>query len=118
MSYLAQILQQASQRGGLSDNEFNAIFENFLSKEERPSYNLGSNAPIQKRQQIGLKPYSNVIGTGMNTTQFGRKPNSGPSPMDNLMASWKYDTNMGSEQTRMLAEQDMDFNDGLFSFFN
>jgi hypothetical protein len=33
------------------------------------------------------------------------------------MASWKYDTNMGSEQTRMLAEQDMDFNDGLFSFF-
>lgn len=116
MSYLQQILGSAQQRGGLTDDEFNSIFQQFMPQQQtQPNMGL----PQQSVQRAQMLPQTQVPmqwGTGLNTTQFSKgKPNGVEGEGDvNLFqnvsdrydASNKYDTNMFSEQTGLLAEQE------------
>jgi hypothetical protein len=130
MSYLQQILGSAQQRGGLTDDEFNAIFQQFMPQQQaQPNMGL----PQQPAQRAQMLPQTQVPmqwGAGVNTAAFSKAPNGVEGEGDvNLFqnvsdrydASNKYDTNMFSEQTGLLAEQDRSmFEDdenkkGLFS---
>ena len=118
MSYLQQILGGAQQRGGLTDDEFNSIFQQYMPQQQAQP-NLGMpQQPVQRAQMLPQTQVPMAYGTGLNTTHLGKTKSVGDDGvnfLDLANASMKYDTDLGSEQSRMLAEQDQDFNDGLFS---
>ena len=120
MSYLQQILGSAQERGGLTDDEFNSIFQQFMPQQQ-PQANMG--LPQQQPQQVqrpqGI-PQTQVPmqwGAGINTTQLSKgKPNGVQSDdsvglMDRAVTSNTLDTNLMSEQTKMLAQQDKELNE-------
>jgi len=120
MSYLQQILGNAQQNGGLTDDEFNSIFQQFMPQQQ-PQANMG--LPQQQPQQVqrpqGI-PQTQVPmqwGTGVNTTQFSKgKPNGVEGDdsvglMDRAVTSNTLDTDLMSEQTKMLAQQDKELNE-------
>lgn len=115
MSYLQQILGSAQQRGGLTDDEFNSIFQQFMPQQQaQPNMGL----PQQPAQRAQMLPQTQVPmqwGSGVNTTALSKSPNGVEGDGDvNLFqnasdrhdASNKYNTDMFSEQTGLLAEQD------------
>ena len=115
MSYLQQILGGAQQRGGLTDDEFNSIFQQFIPQQQtQPNMGL----PQQSVQRAQMLPQTQVPmqwGSGVNTAAFSKSPNGVEGEGDvNLFqnvsdrydASNNYDTDMFSTQTGMLAEQD------------
>jgi len=120
MSYLQQILGNAQQNGGLTDDEFNSIFQQFMPQQQ-PQANMG--LPQQQPQQVqrpqGIQQTQMPMqwGTGLNTTQFSKgKPNGVQSDdsvglMDRAVTSNTLDTNLMSEQTKMLAQQDKELNE-------
>jgi len=120
VSYLQQILGNAQQNGGLTDDEFNSIFQQFMPQQQ-PQANMG--LPQQQPQQVqrpqGI-PQTQVPmqwGTGVNTTQFSKgKPNGVEGDdsvglMDRAVTSNTLDTDLMSEQTKMLAQQDKELNE-------
>jgi len=132
MSYLQQILGNAQQRGGLTDEEFNTIFQQFIPQQQAQP-NLGmSQQPVQRAQMLPQTQVPMQWGTGVNTTQFSKgKPNGveGDGKVnlfqnvaDQYRVSNDYDTDMFSTQTQMLAEQEREMQDeeekkGLLSNF-
>jgi hypothetical protein len=120
MSYLQQILGGAQQRGGLTDDEFNSIFQQFMPQQQaQPNMGLPQQ-PVQRAQMLPQTQAPMAYGTGLNTTQFGKTKSVGDDGadfLDLMNTSVKYDTDFGSDQSRMLAEQDNEFNDGLMSLF-
>ena len=116
MSYLQQILGNAQQRGGLTDDEFNSIFQQYMPQQQAQPTSLMPQQPVQRAQMLPQTQVPMQWGTGVNTTQFSKgKPNGVEGEGDvNLFqnvsdrydASNKYDTNMFSEQTGLLAEQE------------
>ena len=132
MSYLQQILGSAQQRGGLTDEEFNAIFQQFMPQQQaQPNLGMGQQ-PVQRAQMLPQTQVPMQWGTGVNTTQFSKgKPNGveGDGKVnlfqnvaDQYRVSNDYDTDMFSTQTQMLAEQEREMQDeeekkGLLSSF-
>jgi hypothetical protein len=128
MSYLEQILQGAQQRGGLTDEEFSSIFQQFMPQQQTQP-NLGMpQQPVQQIQRqtpIQQTQMPMTWGTGLNTASFGKNSGVTPDPTFGLYDRYKtakrHDTNFLSEQTGMLAEQDKGMYDdeedkkGLFS---
>jgi len=120
MSYLQQILGSAQERGGLTDDEFNSIFQQFMPQQQ-PQANMG--LPQQQPQQVqrpqGIQQTQMPMqwGTGLNTTQFSKgKPNGVQSDdsvglLDRAITSNEYDTNLMSDQTEMLAQQNRELNE-------
>ena len=116
MSYLQQILGNAQQRGGLTDDEFNSIFQQYMPQQQAQPTSLMPQQPVQRAQMLPQTQVPMQWGTGVNTTQFSKgKPNGVEGEGDvNLFqnvsdrydASNNYDTDMFSTQTGMLAEQD------------
>lgn len=115
MSYLQQILGSAQQRGGLTDDEFNSIFQQFMPQQQaQPNMGL----PQQPAQRAQMLPQTQVPmqwGSGVNTAAFSKAPNGVEGDgnvnlfqnvADRYDASNNYDTDMFSTQTGMLAEQD------------
>ena len=116
MSYLQQILGGAQQRGGLTDEEFNSIFQQFMPQQQaQPNMGLPQQ-PVQRAQMLPQTQVPMQWGTGVNTAAFSKgKPNGVEGDgnvnlfqnvSDRYDASNKYDTDMFSTQTGMLAEQD------------
>lgn len=134
MSYLQQILQTAQQQGGLTDEQFNAMFGNYMPQQPvvQQGQNLGMpQQPTQRPQMIQQTQVPMKWGTGLNTMAFGKGKSTTPSGddgitfLDQLYTANKYDTDIGSEQTMDLAREDKGFddwktnlNDGLMSLFN
>jgi len=132
MSYLQQILGNAQQRGGLTDEEFNSIFQQFMPQQQaQPNLGMGQQ-PVQRAQMLPQTQVPMQWGTGVNTTQFSKgKPNGveGDGKVnlfqnvaDQYRVSNDYDTDMFSTQTQMLAEQEREMQDeeekkGLLSSF-
>jgi len=132
MSYLQQILGNAQQRGGLTDEEFNSIFQQFMPQQQaQPNLGMGQQ-PVQRAQMLPQTQVPMQWGTGVNTTQFSKgKPNGveGDGKVnlfqnvaDQYRVSNDYDTDMFSTQTQMLAEQEREMQDeeekkGLLSNF-
>ena len=132
MSYLQQILGSAQQRGGLTDEEFNSIFQQFMPQQQaQPNLGMGQQ-PVQRAQMLPQTQVPMQWGTGVNTTQFSKgKPNGveGDGKVnlfqnvaDQYRVSNDYDTDMFSTQTQMLAEQEREMQDeeekkGLLSNF-
>ena len=132
MSYLQQILGSAQQRGGLTDEEFNSIFQQFMPQQQaQPNLGMGQQ-PVQRAQMLPQTQVPMQWGTGLNTTQFSKgKPNGveGDGKVnlfqnvaDQYRVSNDYDTDMFSTQTQMLAEQERGMQDeeekkGLLSSF-
>ena len=124
MGYLEQILQGAQQRGGLTDEEFSTIFQQFAPQQPVQS-NLGMpQQPIQRPQMIPQTQVPMKWGTGVNTASLGKiggvsDPTFGL--YDRGESANRHDTNFFLEQTGMLAEQDKGMYDdeekkkGLFS---
>jgi hypothetical protein len=128
MTYLEQILKGAQQRGGLTDEEFGSIFQSFMPQQQTQP-NLGMSQgrigmDVQRRTPIKQTQMPMTWGTGLNTASSGNKgvisdPTFGL--YDRYKASQRHDTNLFSEQTGMLAEQDRGMYDdeeakkGLFS---
>ena len=120
MSYLQQILGSAQERGGLTDDEFNSIFQQFMPQQQ-PQANMG--LPQQQPQQVqrpqGIQQTQMPMqwGTGINTTQLSKgKPNGVQSDdsvglLDRAITSNEYDTNLMSDQTEMLAQQNRELNE-------
>ena len=120
MSYLQQILGSAQQRGGLTDDEFNSIFQQFMPQQQtQPNMGL----PQQSVQRAQMLPQTQVPmqwGTGVNTAAFSKgKPNGVEGDgnvnlfqnvADRYKTSNEYGTDMFSEQTGLLAEE----NRGMF----
>ncbi len=120
MSYLQQILGSAQQRGGLTDDEFNSIFQQFMPQQQaQPNMGL----PQQSVQRARMLPQTQVPmqwGTGVNTAAFSKgKPNGVEGDgnvnlfqnvADRYKTSNEYGTDMFSEQTGALAEE----NRGMF----
>lgn len=114
MSYLQQILQGAQQRGGLTDEEFNAIFQQFMPQQQtQPNIGLPQQPQqIQRQQPIQQTQVPMQWGTGLNTTAFSKgKPNGVEGDVslfqnvsDRYKTSNEYGTDMFSEQTGLLAE--------------
>ena len=72
MGYLEQILQGAQQRGGLTDEEFSTIFQQFAPQQPVQS-NLGMpQQPIQRPQMIPQTQVPMKWGTGVNTASLGK----------------------------------------------
>jgi hypothetical protein len=114
MSYLEQILQGAQQRGGLTDEEFGTIFQQFMPQQQTQP-NLGMSQgrigmDVQRRTPIQQTQVPMTWGTGVNTASLGKKSGVTPDPTfglyDRYKSSQRHDTNLFSEQTGMLAEQD------------
>ena len=132
MSYLQQILGSAQQRGGLTDEEFNSIFQQFMPQQQaQPNLGMGQQ-PVQRAQMLPQTQVPMQWGTGLNTTQFSKgKPNGveGDGKVnlfqnvaDQYRVTNDYDTDMFSTQTQMLAEQEREMQDeeekkGLLSNF-
>jgi hypothetical protein len=128
MSYLEQILKGAQQRGGLTDEEFGSIFQSFMPQQQTQP-NLGMSQgrigmDVQRRTPIKQTQVPMTWGSGVNTASLGNKgiisdPTFGL--YDRYKSSQRHDTNLFSEQTGMLAEQDRGMYDdeeakkGLFS---
>ena len=121
MSYLQQILGSAQERGGLTDDEFNSIFQQFMPQQQ-PQANMGlpqQQMPQQVQRPQGIQQTQMPMqwGTGLNTTQFSKgKPNGVQSDdsvglLDRAITSNEYDTNLMSDQTKMLAQQDKELNE-------
>ena len=120
MSYLQQILGSAQERGGLTDDEFNSIFQQFMPQQQ-PQANMGlpqqQPQPVQRPQGIQQTQMPMQWGTGLNTTQFSKgKPNGVQSDdsvglLDRAITSNEYDTNLMSDQTEMLAQQNRELNE-------
>ena len=120
MSYLQQILGNAQQRGGLTDEEFNSIFQQYMPQQQAQP-NLGMpQQPVQRAQMLPQTQVPMQWGTGLNTTQFSKgKPNGVEGDgdvnlfqnvVDRYKTSNEYGTDMFSETTGALAEQ----NRGMF----
>ena len=120
MSYLQQILGNAQQNGGLTDDEFNSIFQQFMPQQQ-PQANMG--LPQQQPQQVqrpqGI-PQTQVPmqwGTGVNTANLSKgKPNGVESDdsvglMDRAVTAYEYDTDLMSDLTRDIAQQDRELNE-------
>ena len=125
MSYLQQILGNAQQNGGLTDDEFNSIFQQFMPQQQ-PQANMG--LPQQQPQQVqrpqGI-PQTQVPmqwGAGVNTANLSKAPNGVEGDdsvglMENVRDQYnitqnpEYNTDMFSTQTQMLAEQERGMND-------
>ena len=109
MSYLQQILNGAQQRGGLTDDEFNSIFQQYMPQQ-----------PVQRAKMLPQTQVPMQWGTGLNTTQFSKgKPNGVEGDgdvnlfqnvVDRYKTSNEYGTDMFSETTGALAEE----NRGMF----
>jgi len=121
MSYLQQILGSAQERGGLTDDEFNSIFQQFMPQQQ-PQANMGlpqQQMPQQVQRPQGIQQTQMPMqwGTGLNTTQFSKgKPNGVQSDdsvglLDRAITSNEYDTNLMSDQTEMLAQQNRELNE-------
>jgi len=121
MSYLQQILGNAQQNGGLTDDEFNSIFQQFMPQQQ-PQANMGlpqQQMPQQVQRPQGIQQTQMPMqwGTGLNTTQFSKgKPNGVQSDdsvglLDRAITSNEYDTNLMSDQTEMLAQQNRELNE-------
>jgi hypothetical protein len=129
MSYLEQILKGAQQRGGLTDEEFGSIFQQFMPQQQtQPNLGMpqgGIGMDVQRRTPIQQTQVPMTWGTGVNTAALGKKSGVTPDPTfglyDRYKSSQRHDTNLFSEQTGMLAEQDRGMYDdeeakkGLFS---
>ena len=121
MSYLEQILGGAQQRGGLTDEEFNSIFQQFMPQQQtQPNMGLPQQQmprQVQRPQGIPQTQVPMQWGTGLNTTQFSKgKPNGVQSDdsvglLDRAITSNEYDTNLMSDQTEMLAQQNRELNE-------
>jgi len=120
MSYLQQILGNAQQNGGLTDDEFNSIFQQFMPQQQ-PQDNMG--LPQQQPQQVqrpqGIQQTQMPMqwGTGLNTTQFSKgKPNGVEGDdsvglMDRAVTAYKYDTDLMSDTTKALTLEDRGLNE-------
>jgi len=133
MSYLQQILGNAQQNGGLTDDEFNSIFQQFMpQQQQQPNMGFAQQQPqqAQRPQSISQPIIPMQWGAGMNTAGLSKAPNGvqddgSVNLMDRGRASIEHDTNMMSEQTKMLAEQDKELREddskleglmGMFGF--
>ena len=114
MSYLQQILSGAQQRGGLTDDEFNSIFQQFIPQQpQQVQSNIGlpqqpATAPEMiplAKLPVGYSEQMSSIGKAL-----GKKDDEsvslGKNLVDQYKATQKYDTDMFSPQTRTLAEED------------
>jgi len=135
MSYLEQILGGAQQRGGLTDEEFNSIFQQFMPQQQtQPNMGLPQQQmprQVQRPQGIPQTQVPMQWGTGLNTTQFSKgKPNGVQSDdsvglaqnlADRYRIANEYGTDMFSETTGQMATQERSMFDdekekkGLFS---
>jgi hypothetical protein len=139
MSYLDQILQDAKaltqqQRGGLSNEQFDTIYGHLMTNRTQPNLGMsqfagmpqgGIGTDVQRRTPIQQTQVPMTWGTGVNTAALGKNSGVISDPTfglyDRYKASQRHDTNLFSEQTGMLAEQDRGMYDdeeakkGLFS---
>ena len=127
MTYLEQILKNAQQQGGLTDEQFASMFGGYIPQQQ-VAPNMGMPMPeirqptMIKQTQVPMK-----WGSGVNTTQLSKSPDANQemiSLMDRMQIEKDYNIDPTSEQAKMLAEQDKDINDwetqakdGLMSFF-
>ena len=121
MSYLQQILGSAQERGGLTDDEFNSIFQQFMPQQQ-PQANMGlpqQQMPQQVQRPQGIQQTQMPMqwGTGLNTTQFSKgKPNGVEGDdsvglMDRAVTAYKYDTDLMSDTTKALTLEDRGLNE-------
>jgi len=117
VSYLQQILEGAQAKGGLSDDEFDSIFQSFMQPQQtQPNLGMGQ-ASLQKPQIRPIVKDTNVAGEGMmsaDTQAMGKlfaPSDTNPGLLDMYNATQDYGTDMFSTQNRMLAEQDMGMDD-------
>lgn len=101
-------------QGAMSSQDMQMLIQALMSK---------NNGQAQQTSRV-LAPkafdMSNIMAKETNAfakaMQKGKEDNGGVGLLDEFLTSQKYDTGMGSEQNRMLAQQDMSFNDGLLNF--
>jgi hypothetical protein len=120
MNYLQQILGSAQQRGGLTDDEFNSIFQQFMPQQQAQPTSVMPQQPVQRAQMLPQTQVPMQWGTGVNTTQFSKGKANGvegegdvnlfQNVADRYKTSNEYGTDMFSEQTGLLAEE----NRGMF----
>jgi hypothetical protein len=133
VSYFDQILQNAKANGGLSDEQFNALYKSYMPQQQiQPNLGMSpSNAPMTGATIRPIAKNTNVAGQGgagidtqamtsvmKNNPQFG-------GLIDRAMIANEYDINMFSDQAKDIAEQNKGIDDwrtkmrdGLMSYFS
>ena len=119
MSYLQQILGNAQQNGGLTDDEFNSIFQQFMpQQQQQPNMGLPQQQPqqVQRPQSISQPIIPMQWGAGMNTAGLSKAPNGVEGDdsvglMDRAVTAYKYDTDLMSDTTKALTLEDRGLNE-------
>jgi hypothetical protein len=110
VSYLEQILGDAQQRGGLTDDEFDSIFQQFMPQQQGQT-NLGmGQQPVQRAQMIKQTKVPMQWGTGVNTAGLSKGNPNGVNLFQNVADRYKtanaYGTDMFSPQTGQMSSQE------------
>ena len=133
MTYLEQILQNAQANGGLTEEEFNALYQSYMPQQQIQP-NLGmpqSNTPMTSATLRPIAKNTNVAGqggAGIDTQAMRSVMKNNPQYVDLIdraMIANEHDINMFSDQAKDIAEQNKGIEDwrtkmrdGLMSYFS
>jgi len=133
MTYLEQILQNAQANGGLTEEEFNALYQSYMPQQQIQP-NLGMPQSNTQMTSANIRPIAkntNVAGqggAGIDTQAMRSVMKNNPQYVDLIdraMIANEHDINMFSDQAKDIAEQNKGIEDwrtkmrdGLMSYFS